>query len=69
MRTAARSRRFAGPMADPAARGFLPIYRTGDRCPGCGGAHWTIGRLLAECARCDTALPLAAPMVEGWHVA
>ncbi|HZV18489.1 MAG TPA: hypothetical protein VFF84_07370 [Sphingobium sp.] len=28
-------------------------------CPGCAGTHWLIGRVMAQCARCDTALPLA----------
>lgn len=34
-------------------------YRHGDRCPGCSRAHWHIGRIMAECAFCCTALPLA----------
>ncbi len=44
-----------------AARGFVPVYHTQDvnRCPGCGRSHWLIGRLLAECAFCATALPLS----------
>lgn len=29
-----------------------------NHCPGCGNAHWLIGRLTAECAFCGTALPL-----------
>ncbi len=28
-------------------------------CPGCSGTHWLIGRTMAQCARCETALPLA----------
>ena len=28
-------------------------------CPGCAGTHWLIGRTMAQCARCETALPLA----------
>lgn len=31
----------------------------GQRCPGCNGRQWSIGRLLAECGRCGTALPIA----------
>lgn len=45
---------------DPATRGFHAVYRTGDvnHCPGCGRTHWLIGRLMAECAFCATAVPL-----------
>lgn len=44
----------------PAARGYLALYRPGvvNHCPGCGRTHWLVGRLLAECAFCATALPL-----------
>jgi len=31
-------------------------------CPGCAGTHWLIGRTTAQCARCETALPLAQGM-------
>ena len=46
---------------DPAMRGFHVVYRSGEvnRCPGCGRTHWFVGRLLAECGFCATALPLA----------
>jgi hypothetical protein len=46
--------------SDHAARGFVPTYHAGEfnRCPGCGRSHWLVGRLLAECAFCATALPL-----------
>ena len=49
-----------GPV-DPAIRGYQPVYHAHEvnRCPGCGRTHWLIGRLLAECAFCATALPLA----------
>lgn len=45
---------------DPSARGFHALYRRGERnwCPGCGREHWLVGRLMAECAFCATALPL-----------
>jgi hypothetical protein len=45
---------------DPALRGYHVAYRAHEvnRCPGCGRSHWIIGRLLAECAFCATALPL-----------
>jgi hypothetical protein len=43
------------------ARGYMPVYHAEEvnRCPGCGRSHWLIGRLLAECAFCATALPLS----------
>jgi hypothetical protein len=43
-----------------ALRGYHAVYRAGEtnHCPGCGRSHWIVGRLLAECAFCTTALPL-----------
>ena len=29
-----------------------------NHCPGCGRTHWHVGRTMAECAFCATALPL-----------
>ena len=45
---------------NPAERGYVVVYRreTTNYCPGCGKSHWYIGRLLAECGFCATALPL-----------
>jgi hypothetical protein len=43
-------------------RAYIPLYSAGYICPGCGGRHWIIGRLLAECGRCAFALPLAEPV-------
>lgn len=45
---------------DPFLRGYHIMYRIHEQnhCPGCGHSHWIIGRLLAECAFCGTALPL-----------
>ncbi len=45
---------------NPAARGYFAAYRPHEvnRCPGCGRSHWLVGRMLAECAFCATALPL-----------
>lgn len=42
--------------------GYRPLFRTEDinRCPGCGGAQWYVGRVTAECAFCGAALPIAA---------
>ena len=46
---------------DPNTRGYHAVYRENEvnHCPGCGRTHWIIGRQLAECAFCATALPLA----------
>lgn len=40
--------------------GYVPIYRLGEiiHCPGCGMSQWIIGRIMAECAFCATAVPL-----------
>jgi hypothetical protein len=45
---------------DPAMRGYHAVYRENEvnHCPGCGRTHWYLGRMLAECAFCGTALPL-----------
>ena len=45
---------------DPALRGYHVAYRPHqvNACPGCGRSHWLVGRLMAECAFCATALPL-----------
>jgi hypothetical protein len=32
------------------------------RCPSCSGRHWLVGRMMAECAFCGTALPVAEGM-------
>ena len=47
---------------NPAHRGFVVAYREDEvnHCPGCGRSHWYIGRLLAECGFCGTAIPLQA---------
>ena len=47
---------------DPATRGYHAVYRDNEvnHCPGCGRTHWYLGRMLAECAFCSTALPLEA---------
>ena len=50
---------------DPATRGYHAVYRENEvnRCPGCGRTHWYVGRTLAECGFCATALPLS----ESWR--
>jgi hypothetical protein len=42
------------------AGGFKFVYHDGEpnRCPGCGRRQWFVGRVTAECAFCETALPL-----------
>jgi hypothetical protein len=49
---------------DPAMRGFHAVYRDGEtnHCPGCGRTQWYVGRQLAECAFCATALPLESTL-------
>ena len=42
-------------------------YNEKNYCPGCGSTHWLVGRESAECARCDTALPLAEPIHKKFH--
>lgn len=39
---------------------YLALYRLGERnrCPGCQGEQWIIGRMMAECGQCGSALPL-----------
>ena len=46
---------------NPALRGYHAVYHENavNRCPGCGRSHWLIGRMLAECGFCGTALPLS----------
>ncbi|MDQ3079256.1 MAG: hypothetical protein M3R03_04575 [Pseudomonadota bacterium] len=46
---------------DLAKRGYHAVYRENEvnNCPGCGRTHWYVGRSLAECGFCATALPLA----------
>ena len=50
-----------GKRFDPAARGYHAVYRENqvNHCPGCGRTHWYVGRTLAECGFCATALPLS----------
>lgn len=46
---------------DPTMRGFCVVYHpeSANHCPGCGRSNWHVGRAVAECAFCATALPLA----------
>lgn len=54
------SRPAAGQAFDPALRGYMIHYHLGEanHCPSCGRSQWIVGRLMAECAYCATALPL-----------
>jgi hypothetical protein len=49
------------PLPDFLSRAIIPLYHqdTVNHCPSCGHKHWHIGRSTAECAFCETALPLA----------
>lgn len=42
------------------SRPFSLVYRQDavNHCPGCTHTNWLIGRRVAECAFCGTALPL-----------
>jgi hypothetical protein len=52
---------------NPATRGYHAVYRENEvnHCPGCGRTHWYLGRMLAECAFCGTALPLTEASSNG----
>jgi hypothetical protein len=57
-----------GSLVPPAAqRGYHIVYRGHEtnHCPGCGRSHWHIGRMMAECAFCGTALPLEGSVMVG----
>ena len=51
----------AGNQFDLTKRGYHAVYRENqvNHCPGCGRTHWYVGRTLAECGFCATALPLS----------
>jgi hypothetical protein len=48
------------PVPDADRRGYHVVYHEHEtnHCPGCGRSHWYVGRVMAECAFCATALPL-----------
>jgi hypothetical protein len=55
----------------PEKRGYHAVYRRDsvNHCPGCGGSHWLVGRVSAQCAFCGTAIMLAeAGMTGGGRV-
>jgi hypothetical protein len=45
---------------DVIARACALVYRpeSANFCPGCSRSNWYVGRMVAECAFCGTALPL-----------
>lgn len=52
---------------DPSKRGYHAVYRENEvnHCPGCGRTHWYVGRALAECGFCATAMPLMESYRQG----
>jgi len=50
------------PVAFPRRGGFVVGFHpdTVNYCPACSRSHWLVGRLSAQCAFCDTALPIVA---------
>lgn len=52
---------------DPSKRGYHAVYRENEvnHCPGCGRTHWYVGRSLAECGFCATAMPLMESYRQG----
>jgi hypothetical protein len=52
---------------NPEHRGYHVVYREQEvnHCPGCSRTHWYVGRTMAECAFCGTALPLEASKLIG----
>ena len=47
---------------EPGKIAIHPQYYLGRAmpCPDCGGTQWIVGRIVAQCARCETPLLLAA---------
>ncbi|HEY0044883.1 MAG TPA: hypothetical protein VGB62_10070 [Allosphingosinicella sp.] len=43
------------------------LFRLGEEnsCPDCGASHWLVGRRVAECGACGSALPLAGVKLHG----
>ncbi|TKD52115.1 hypothetical protein FBR43_05020 [Sphingomonas baiyangensis] len=50
----------ASPAMNIPSRGYLVLYRLGavNHCPGCSRSHWHVGRTMAECAYCSTAVSI-----------
>lgn len=47
-------------MSEPVA---MQSYRPGqsNTCPSCGATQFYVGRVVAECARCEAPMPIVAP--------
>lgn len=54
---------------DLTARGYQVLFHPDEsnRCPGCGKAQWLVGRSVAECASCGTALVIAEAQLGGFN--
>ena len=67
MATSIFEAREGSPHFRPDQRGYHVVYRDHEtnHCPGCGRSQWLIGRLMAECAFCSTALPLESGLTMG----
>ena len=67
MLNAVNQNNLSGMAHNPAQRGYHSVYREDatNHCPGCGRTHWYVGRMLAECGFCATALPLENALM-GW---
>lgn len=51
----------AVPVPLPVGQHYALHYHSGivNHCPACSGTQWFVGRTTAQCARCESALPLA----------
>lgn len=67
MPTAIRARQGESFPHNPAERGYHVVYRLheANHCPGCARSNWIIGRALAECGFCGTAIPLSEASMRG----
>lgn len=45
----------AAPTRPQIGQGYRAMYHRGEHC---GGSNWHVGRIMAECAFCQTALPI-----------
>ena len=66
MITQTNDRRVAPNAHSAAKRGYTMAYREEEvnHCPSCSRSHWYIGRLLAECGFCGTAIPLKVAHIQ-----
>ena len=45
------------PIVNPLSGVHYYLHET-NRCPGCGGTSWDVGRIIAQCMRCEYPLEL-----------